>query len=143
MWQQRIRKMVRGVVLGGVIAMAAVAVGGSLGLQVQKRKGPDKRQTREPQLSFVAGTLVQSGARAWELQDGTPLSVAPGLEWRDQTTGGPGRPATGRRVRLTGQYYGSTLLVRQATLLPITESTFQALGPVELSTEPPDQGMPR
>ncbi len=143
MWEQRIRKLTRSALLVGVLALAAVAVAGSLGLDRTARRGPDKRITRQPQLVFTSGVLQRSSRGTWQLADGTLLQQAPGLEWRDQATGRPGTPAAGRRVRVTGQYFGQTLVVRQATLLPFEETTLQTISGVELSTEPPEQDMPR
>ncbi len=143
MWEQRIGKLGRSTLLIGALALAAVAVAGTLGLEHKARRGPDKRLTRQPQLVFTSGVLQRSSLSGWQLADGTPLRQAPGLTWRDQTTGRAGTPAVGRRVRVTGQYHGQTLLVRQATLLPLQETMLQTIGGMELSTVPPEQDMPR
>jgi len=143
MWKQRNPRLKRSALLIGALVLAAVAVAGTLGLEVKSRRGPDKRLTRQPQLVFTSGVLQRSSLSGWQLADGTPLRQAPGLTWRDQTTGRDGSPTVGRRVRVTGQYYGQTLLVRQATLLPLQETMLQTIGGVELSTVPPEQNMPR
>jgi hypothetical protein len=144
MSEHRIRRIVRAAVLGGILVLAAASLATTLGFdRGHARHGPDPRLTRQPRLDFVQGTLKQTRTGAWELDDGTPLRLAPGLVWREERSGRPGTPASGRAVRLTGQRSGGVFLVRQATLLPVTDQSLQIQDAAKLPALKRDGDLPR
>lgn len=99
-----------------LVAVSAVA-GDPLGLRTDHRGHQGTRLTNKPRLSFTTGVLRQARLGAWELDNGLQLQLASDLEWRDEETGGVTYPTAGRLVMITGQKYGGTIYVRQATVL--------------------------
>ncbi len=144
MSEHRIRRIVRAAVLGGILILSAASLAATFGLdRGNARSGPDPRLTRQPRLAFVQGTLKQTRPGVWELDDGTPLRLAPDLVWRQERSGRPGTPASGRAVRLTGQRSGGVFLVRQATLLPVTDQSLQVRDAAKLPALQRDGDLPR
>jgi hypothetical protein len=129
--------------LAATLVLAVVSVAGAIGLERQLRRGPAPRQTEEPALVFVRGTLTRDHQGNWQLQDGTRLSFGSDVVWREERTGQASGPATGRIARLTGQFYGRTLFVRHATLVSYEEAASAMTIKGTLDPTPPDQSMPR
>jgi hypothetical protein len=118
------------------VAMAATALAsGPLGLHTDRAKRSGKRSLR-PRYQVVEGVLQRDRIGAWMLDDGTPLRLSKDLVWREELDGRENSPASGRTVRLLGQYYGQVLQVNQATLIsPHTVAQRMQEPPVA----PPDQ----
>jgi len=126
----------------GLLAVVTAGAGDIMGLRTDKRHR-GTRLTDAPRLSFTTGVLRQGRLGTWKLEDGTPLRLTPGLQWREEVTGKAGSPSSGRLVLITGQREGGVLTVRQATLLS-KERQLQALQPrTEAELEYAQPGLPR
>ena len=107
-----------------LVALVAVLLAGIAAAQVvdvrgrgHEGSGPQRVRGRQAPLVWLEGVLGQDRAGAWVLVDGTRLSLAPDLRWRDSETGREESPSAGRHVRLMGQRRHSVFWVRQATLI--------------------------
>lgn len=139
-----IRQLALVLALATVVLLAVVTAGAGdlMGLRTNKRHH-GTRLTDAPRLSFTTGVLRQGRHGTWKLDDGTPLRLEPGLQWREEVTGKAGSPSSGRLVMINGQRTGGVLTVRQATLLS-KERQLQALQTAEAPAPgQPDTGVPR
>ncbi len=125
----------------GLLAVVTAGAGDLLSLRIDKRHH-GTRLTSAPRLSFVTGVLRQGRHGAWQLDDGTQLSVSSGLEWREEDGGKVGYPAAGRLVMITGQKLGGVMAVRQATLLSRERQVQMTMTRAATEPDQPEPNMP-
>lgn len=99
------------------MAMTALAQSSSSRGRHTDRSRAHQQRHRQPPLAWVDGVLQQNRIGSWMLSNGTPLEMAPKVVWREEVGGREASPASGRSVRLMGQWYGNVFRVRQATLI--------------------------
>lgn len=120
MWQPgRVRSVaiVLAAALIATMAMTALAQSSSTRGRHTDRSRAHQQRHRQPPMAWVDGVLQQDRIGAWMLSNGTPLEMAPKVVWREEEGGREASPASGRTVRLMGQWYGNVFRVRQATLI--------------------------
>lgn len=115
MRRHHLRPILRAALIAAALATAVIATAGGLNLRTDRAKRHHRSQ--QPRLVTVEGVLQQDRLGTWTLDGETPLRQSRDLRWIDERRGREGSPASGRTVRLTGQWYGSVFQIRHAVLI--------------------------
>jgi hypothetical protein len=114
----------------------AVSASDTRSLNTERVRGGQQVRGKKPSLVWIDGVLARDRVGAWMLSSGTRLQTGSNVRWKDSETGREVSPASGRQVRLMGQWHGGVFRVRQATVISTQEVFERQQNPASSGAQP-------